>query len=397
MSDFPSLTLEIAFDTTPLSTPTYSDESAYLRRVRNLSRGTQRELQRTEAATGVFELGNATRRFDQTFAPGPHFGKVLPMRRVRLTATWATVPYVIFAGLALAWPQSYPMQRDILTSLSVVDAFRYFSLASVPRTFPAEFTSDRITEVLDALAWLTADRAISAGHILMPQLVATSATNALTVMQDAAAVEAGRLFMARDGKLAFRSQGDSYGSWASAPVFGEIGSELRYGDVQVLFDEVNLENEERVTRVSQGDVDTPVEQVSADLTSQGEFVLRSNPISGFQVATDVDALNYGNYRTARYAEPETRFSTLHVQPARDHSWPTILALDIGDKVTVRRRPSGGAAIDVPSFVEHITHDMKPGGPWTVDIDVSPAARAIAWWQLGDAAYGQLDTTAKVAY
>lgn len=50
-------------------------------------RGRQHELDQIEAGTGTITVRNTDRRFDPTNAAGPYYGKLLPMRRLRLRWT----------------------------------------------------------------------------------------------------------------------------------------------------------------------------------------------------------------------------------------------------------------------------------------------------------------------
>jgi hypothetical protein len=101
----------------------------------------------------------------------------------------------------------------------------------------------------------------------------------------------------------------------------------------------------------------------------------------------------------------------HVQPGRHPGlpfgdgtlWPMLLTLEIGTRVTVKRRPkaaNAGAGITMSGdfFVERIDHhdiDFE-AGTWLTTLQLSPVNIAQPWI-LQDAVYGQLDVTTVLGF
>lgn len=131
VEDWPTITLQAAFTTNPGATPSWTDISEYLREV-TVNRGRQRELDRFAAGRSQFILANEDRRFDPTYAAGPYYPNVLPMRRVRLSATWASTTYVIFDGYADGWEQRYEPPQEAVCVLSATDAFKVLTQIELP-------------------------------------------------------------------------------------------------------------------------------------------------------------------------------------------------------------------------------------------------------------------------
>ncbi len=131
MAGFPTVTTEVAFATLPgAAVPTWTDVSAFVKSMRVNGAHRQRELDAFEAGTLDLVLDNSDGRFNPNNAASPYSPNVLPMRRIRVRATWAAVVYDLFNGYVEDWPQSsnYPFEGAV--SLKATDAF--IALAAAP-------------------------------------------------------------------------------------------------------------------------------------------------------------------------------------------------------------------------------------------------------------------------
>ena len=132
----PTATCEIAFATNPSATPTWTDVTAYLMDF-EITRGRQAELNRMEAGTATITLNNIDRRFDPSNAGSPYAPNVLPVRRIRLSATYNAVTYRLFSGYIETWPPTYPGPVDSNVRITAVDGFKVLNLKAIPGGYPA--------------------------------------------------------------------------------------------------------------------------------------------------------------------------------------------------------------------------------------------------------------------
>lgn len=134
----PTLKVEIAFGSTPLdTTPTYTNVTAFVRNTAEfpvtIRRGRQRELDNFDPGSCTLTLSNRTRRFDASYAAGPHFGQLLPRTPMRVTATWATVDYVMFTGWVTGFPQTFGVGgKDATVTIESVDALAWMGTTQLP-------------------------------------------------------------------------------------------------------------------------------------------------------------------------------------------------------------------------------------------------------------------------
>lgn len=97
----------------------------------SIRRGRQNELDRYQAGTCELVLSNDDRDYDPTYAAGPLYGHILPMRPVKITATYAAVTYPLFYGYADRWTQRAEGPHRAVTTLQATDGFKVLSRANL--------------------------------------------------------------------------------------------------------------------------------------------------------------------------------------------------------------------------------------------------------------------------
>lgn len=174
-----AVTVEVAFTTDPGATPTWTDISDYVRKI-TTHRGRTGELTRFAAGRATIVLANEDRRFDPTYAAGPYYPNVVPMRRVRIRGTWSGVTYDVFNGYADGWAQTYQHPQEAMVTLSVSDAFKVLAnIELAASSYEAEVRADA------PVAWWRLGDPAAAATILD-----SIGTAHLTVLRDAMGVGA---------------------------------------------------------------------------------------------------------------------------------------------------------------------------------------------------------------
>ena len=88
MSNRPEWAIEASLTTEPFDdAPVWTDETGHVREF-SAFRGRQQELDVIQPGTATLQVDNSERRYDPLYAAGPHFGNLLPGRRVRIRATY---------------------------------------------------------------------------------------------------------------------------------------------------------------------------------------------------------------------------------------------------------------------------------------------------------------------
>jgi hypothetical protein len=187
--------VQIAFDNQPLTaiaSCTWVDVSDKVRGI-SWSRGRSNELVAYGPGTATVTLDNRTRLFDASNTSGTYYGKLLPMKRLRIVIG----SVVVFAGYVLGWPLSYPGTTDAEVDVQCVDALRLFEQTAMPNSaYGAEVLSDSPScywpmQSIDGAGILPAaaggvdlDSTNTASYTVFDPVVAPGPVGASVAMQD---------------------------------------------------------------------------------------------------------------------------------------------------------------------------------------------------------------------
>ncbi len=393
---------ELALTTRPNEAAAWIDVSAYVQGF-SCRRGRQRELDKFEVGQGTLVLDNRARTFDPSNAAGVYYGNLKRMRRARMSVDYGgAVP--VFAGYAERWPQDWPMDGlDAEVNLPLIDGLGVIALKTLSTTYPEQLTSERVNAVLDDAGWTVGDawvmdsltnsqlgittilgpvndRLIMVGNSSV-QAATLQNTGALQHLQDVTQAEDGLLFATRAGIIQFvnRHYIDLPANRTPKAVFGDAVGELPYVSVSIP-DDTLLYNEIRMGRQG-GTV-----QTAEDATSQLDYFLRTLAQESLLATLDTEMADRANVYLSRYKDPLLRFDEIVIDPEADAGlWPVVLAIELGDVITVTRRPpGGGAAITLDCRIEHEAIDWSVEAGWRVVWRLSPIDATPPWLLAGAA-------------
>lgn len=250
--------------------------------------------------------------------------------------------------------------------------------------------SERLAHLLNAIGWPTSERNIGTG-------VSTVGVNgysglALDYALELGQTENGLVYQDGQGRTTFVGRHTLLSAarhTTSNATFGDGGgSELQYESVTPTFNNTNIRNRVQVTRAGGGAV------VAKDDDSIADYGMRS--YSRTSLSPDsTDARNIAQWILDHYRDPILRFDKLTVRPFADPTnlWPQVLGRDIGDRITIRRRPQGvGDMIEKEVLIEGISHTIAPGS-WVTSWDLTPG-EILSYWILGTS---ELGTDTRLAY
>jgi hypothetical protein len=133
--DSVAIAVEVAFTTDPLAvTPTWTDISAYVLEIPNITSGRSSEFTQISPSTMSVVLSNGDRRFDPEHAAGPYFGTLLPGRKIRVKVVYSAVTYYLFTGYVMGWPQEYQSSVDSTVTVNCVDGSKFLEQATLERS-----------------------------------------------------------------------------------------------------------------------------------------------------------------------------------------------------------------------------------------------------------------------
>lgn len=395
------LTVEVAFNGTTFESLPGKFTGVTTKRGANR---TQQPIQRYEAGTGEVTLANHDREFDPTHLTGPHVSggqtQILPMRPIRIRATWNSVTYGLMRGFVDSWNLDWNGPNWSEVKVPFTDGFKVLAAVDrVPLETPVgagEVSGARMNRILDSANWPGLMRTISAGNSL---LQATNlGNNALTECHLVADTEVGEFYIDGSGNAVYRNRHaillDSRSKNPQA-TFGDLGSELKYraNGLSLVYDHTTLANLVNIARAN------GFEQSVTDTASVTAYLTQTFRRTDLLLQSDVESFSYAQWILFTSKNPELRFTSIVINPLRDPTnlFPQVLGREIGDRIRIRRRPpGGGAVIERDCFIRGIQHHITPS-TWLTTWALQSATDYGNFFTLNDASLGILGNGAPMAY
>lgn len=386
----PTLVVQIAWGDDPLTedgAATWVDIGSYVRQELSVHRGRNHERDLVQAGTATLTLSNTDRRFDPDNTAGPYFPNVLPMRKIRIGASYDVASYLnpewIFVGYVESWKMRYEGGTIAYADLTCVDAFKYFSLIDIVQysTSPSELSDVRVTRVLDAIInvaldplWPTGDRVIATGDITLPEMEVND--TALGHIQKIVKAEDGLFFISRSGDATFQNQNYRDGLSSAAQFSNDpAGADLPYtqGGLVTRFDDTNIWNQIKVTAY-----ESDVPQLAFDATSRDTYLTRTLIVSDALLLDDNAAMDRGERLLGRYKDARVRPERFVIDPSVRDSWKDVIERDLSDIVTIEREYLiDGDTMTIDAHIEAIGV-VKRGNKWRFTWQLSPVFTIPPW-------------------
>jgi hypothetical protein len=228
--------VEVAWDDPPLTAIadcTWTDETAYARTSAgiNISRGRRSELSPVGPGSMTVQFDNRTRRFDVANTAGALYGKLLPMRNIRVYTIRGGVTCYLFTGYILGFPITYPGMTDSVVTVECVDGFRVLQQSALPASaYATEVVADDDGFALATLYFPMQEGSV-AGVLANASLIAPEYATDLAVVSGSAVssdfgVPVGASQMLAGGFIAHRGSALSYSAAISMEMWVGGGTDL---------------------------------------------------------------------------------------------------------------------------------------------------------------------------
>ena len=225
-------------------------------------------------------------------------------------------------------------------------------------------------------------------------------TDGVSALQTVTDSEDGEQFVNKSGAVTFFARQRRMNKATPKVTFGEntAGGEIPYTDCSFGLDPARLANDSAITQTMTGTATRVLNQTSVN--TYGDVQLQRNVNDTTQLGINDMATRLANH----FATPVQRLETLTVEPGTftiagspsTNAWAACLSLELGDLVTINRRPPNAPLLSFSGFVEQIRWKIDDAGNATFDLQVSPNY-GNQYWALGDATYGLLGSTTILGY
>lgn len=411
---FPSLVVRADLTTAPRIIPTnWTDLSSRVRDPITIHQGRQRLLDRTEVGTASMPLDNRDGGLLPSVNPN-----IRPANHLQIQAVRGGVTTDLFRGFVKTWPQEWPGVVDAVSRVSAEDAFRLMARYELENQSVAQMLSGaHIQSVLTIFGWPEAGsvppgknwwllghagsqlgtntylgeslRFIDTGRSTIMGLTLTG--NLLEhLLNVAETTEGGTFYVGPTGDLVFKQRPLPH-DHPSVGVWGDGPGELPYVDLALNNDDSQIYNDVRVSRRGDSTVAT-----AKDTASDTKFGPRTLPITDTLFSTQAQAEDRADQLLAKNKDPLQYPVRMVMRPKPDSPlWDHVLGTELGTRITVRRRPTGGGLLQVDCLILGITYEISDF--WEITWDLAPAEQILAgYWYVGIGGASELGTTTKLA-
>ena len=280
-----------------------------------------------------------------------------PRRAMKVLAGTAE----LFVGAITDLDITYELPNLSFASILGADGLYELSRTALTAFTPSsQLTSARVSAILDRpeVNFSTALRDIATGVATCGTVAYSDNTNTLSALQAVAIAEDGRLFADRRNKITFDPRIDFTFSTAIASFGGTASNNIPILSIGVAYGQETLFNRVQV------DVDGgTAAQVVSDATSQTKYGVQTLSFSNVPLNTLAAGSALAQNLLDKYKDPKIRFNEIStsLNACGSALWPTVLALDVGDVISVTKTYDQGLPLTRTEsvFIESVAHDITP--------------------------------------
>jgi hypothetical protein len=291
------------------------------------------------------------------------YGKIKPMRKIRMTASFNSINYSLGSFYVQEWNYKSPTGFDpAYVTLNCVDGFQLLNLTTLTTVsggIAGQTTAQRVTSLLDSGDWPGGMRDISTTATTTVQADNGNSRSLLAALQEVEQTETGALYVDQRGFVKFMSRTDIItASGSTLTKFSDVNGsgDITYQNVEFDISDFQMINKVTVTPASLSS------QTASDTASISDYFQHSRVRSGI-MQTEADALNQAQMIIASRKEQgvDIQLNSLTVDaysqsdPARTTA---ALALDIFNPIEVTQTlPAGNVVSD--SVIAGVQYQITP--------------------------------------
>jgi hypothetical protein len=325
--------------------------SINIKRGRNILRDTY------EAGSATVRIYDQDGRFNPQNTSSDLYGQLTPLRKLRISATYAGNSYYLFSGYTTTYAYTYDQAEQVsYVDITAVDGFRLFNLANitiVTGSANGDDTGERIGKILDTVSFPNGMRSIDTGDSLCQADPATTRT-ALTAIINAEFSEQGAFFMNAEGQAVFKNRANVIASAGGTPIEFNQSTGIPYKNLKFAFDDKLIINQATITRIG------GTAQFAEDAGSVATYFPHSVNYNDLVVQTDTDANNIARIYVATRSDTTIRIDEMTVD-LLDTAVPTdtMLGIDYFQNVDISNIQPDGSTITKNLQVQGVAWDITP--------------------------------------
>jgi hypothetical protein len=352
--------------------------SIQIKRGRNILRDTY------EAGSATVRIYDQDGRFNPQNTSSDLYGQLTPLRKLRISATYAGNSYYLFSGYTTTYAYTYDQAENVsYVDITAVDGFRLFNLANITTVTGAadgDDTGERIGKILDTVDFPNSLRSIETGQSLVQADPATTRT-ALSAIVNAEFSEQGAFYMDAEGQAVFKNRANVVASASGTPIEFNQSTGIPYKNLKFAFDDKLIINQATITRIG------GTAQFAEDAGSVATYFPHSVNYNDLVVQTDTDANNIARIYVSTRSSTTIRIDEMTVD-LLDTAVPTstMLGLEYFDNVNISNIQPDGSTITKNLQVQGLAWDITPNRMLCTAVTLEPITDGFI---IGNTTYGVL--------
>ena len=353
-----------------------------------ITRGRNVQRDQYEAGTAVVRVLDPDSYFNPQNTASPYYGYLVPLRKIRISATTDTTQSFLFSGYTTEYRYFYDQAEQMgYVDIYVADAFRLFQLSQVTTVTGAtagQDTGTRIGKLLDAMSFPTSMRTIATGNSLCQADPATNRT-ALAALKNAEFSEQGAFYIDGSGNAIFKNRNTVVSSISGTPIEFNQTTGIPYRNVVFAFDDKLIINQASMTRVG-GTL-----QFAENTTSATRYFPHAYNQTELVIDTDANALNIARTYVATRAETTIRIDAMTVD-LLDPAVPTdtMIGLDYFSNCRITNQQPDGSEIVKTLQVQGLNWTITPN---SMQVTVTTLEPIVDGFVIGSAERGIIGVSA----
>jgi hypothetical protein len=318
----------------------------------------------------------------------PYYPYLVPLRKLRISATTATKDAFLFSGYTTEYRYSFPQGQEVgYVDIYCSDAFKLFNLAQVETVTGAsstQSTGTRIGKILDQINFPSNMRTLATGESSC-QSDPGSLRTALNAMKNCEFSEQGSFYIDGSGTAVFKSRNQVVSSISGTPIEFNQTSGIPYRSLVYSFDDKLVINQASITRVG------GTAQFAQNATSVERYFPHQYSATDLVIDTDANALNIARTYVATRAETTIRIDAMTVDLLDpDVPTDTMIALDYFQNLRITNVGEAGSTIVKTLQVQGLSWRISPN---SMDVTVTTLEPITDGFVIGSAERGIIGVSA----
>ncbi len=331
----------------------------------SIRRGRNLYADQFEGGNAVVRVYDANGDWNPENTSSPYYGKLQPLRKLRISATYLGVTYYLFSGYTTKYQYSYPKGQEIgYVDISAEDAFRIFNMAAINTVTGAtagQDTGTRINKILDMVSWPTSMRSIETGNTTCQADPATN-RSVLDAIKRVESTEYGAFYIDPEGDATFLNRNTVTAAYGATPtIFNQDGTGINYANLKFSFDDKLIINQATAKRIG------GTEQTITDLDSVNQYFIHSVRMEDLLQQNDTEVNDLARAYVASHKDTTIRIDEMMLDLTTPNYSTGVVAglnLDYFDVVQISNDQQGGSTLTKTLEIMGIAHDITPN-TWQV--------------------------------